>query len=104
MKTNCWESKQCGRQPGGERVDELGVCPAATSIALDGANGGQNGGRACWVVAGTLCRGAVQGTFARKFDDCKKCDFYGRVRGDEGPDFSLSASLLARLVGRHAAP
>ncbi len=29
MKTNCWEVKNCGRQPGGAKVGELGACPAA---------------------------------------------------------------------------
>jgi len=27
-KLNCWEFKKCGRQPGGPKVAELGVCPA----------------------------------------------------------------------------
>lgn len=29
-RTNCWEYFKCGREPGGSKVDELGVCPAAT--------------------------------------------------------------------------
>ncbi|MGE5174112.1 MAG: two-CW domain-containing protein, partial [Betaproteobacteria bacterium] len=28
-KLNCWEHKKCGRQPGGHKVAELGVCPSA---------------------------------------------------------------------------
>ena len=28
---NCWEVKQCGRQPGGPKAGEFGVCPAATA-------------------------------------------------------------------------
>ena len=27
---NCWEVKKCGREPGGAKVAELGVCPAST--------------------------------------------------------------------------
>lgn len=79
-KLNCWEFKNCGRQPGGSRVAELGVCPAATENALDGINGGNNGGRICWAVAGTLCDGRVQGTFAKKMTTCVLCPFYGAVR------------------------
>ena len=62
-KKNCWEFKQCGRQVGGAKAAQLGVCPAATETRLDRMHHGVNGGRACWAVAGTLC-GVVQGTFA----------------------------------------
>jgi len=24
---NCWEFKKCGREPGGEKASELGICP-----------------------------------------------------------------------------
>jgi len=27
-KYNCWEFKKCGREPGGEKADRLGICPA----------------------------------------------------------------------------
>ena len=53
MKINCWEFKKCGRQPGGAKAAELGVCPATVSAVLNGAHGGQNAGRACWVIAGS---------------------------------------------------
>ncbi len=65
MKLNCWEFKKCGREPGGAKVEELGVCPAATDCRLDGVHGGHSSGRACWVIAGTYCRGQVQGEFAK---------------------------------------
>ena len=41
---NCWEYFRCGREKGGKRVAELGVCPAAT-CNRDGTNGGIAGGR-----------------------------------------------------------
>ncbi len=56
---NCWEFKKCGR-------DKTGDCPAYTRRA----------GRVCWIVAGTMCDGEVQGTFAKKINACIKCDFY----------------------------
>lgn len=89
MKKNCWEVKQCGRTPGGKNVPELGVCPARMASNLDGVHGGWNGGRACWVVAGTMCGGVVQGTFAMKFGTCEKCDFYRSVREEESNDFQF---------------
>ncbi len=66
MAVNCWEFKKCGRQEGGEKVAELGVCPAFT----------KNAGKACWLVAGTFCGGKVQGTFAQKEVSCISCEFY----------------------------
>lgn len=97
MKKNCWEVKKCGRQPGGEKVAELGVCPATTETRLDGVHEGRNAGRACWVVAGTLCKGEVQGSFARKFDNCEKCDFYLSVQKEEFPRFVYTSVLLSKL-------
>ena len=97
-KLNCWEFKRCGRQPGGIHELELGRCPATMEESLEGVHDGVNAGRACWIVAGTLCKGEVQGTFAQKFKNCKECDFYISVREEEGADFALSALLLARLI------
>jgi len=96
-KQNCWEFMDCGREANGARANELGVCPASTEKRLDGIHGGRNAGRACWVVAGTLCRGEVQGTFAKKYDNCTRCNFYKYVKLEENGSFMLSMSLLARL-------
>lgn len=82
QKQNCWEFKKCGREPGGPKVADLGVCPAAISGASDGINGGKNGGRYCWAVTGTFCGGKVQGTFAQKQLSCMSCDFFKQVRLD----------------------
>ncbi|MEW6183512.1 MAG: two-CW domain-containing protein [Bacillota bacterium] len=97
MKKNCWEYKRCGREPGGAKTQQLGVCPAATETRMDGVHGGKNAGRSCWVLAGTLCGGAVQGTFAQKYANCKNCDFYELVKSEEYPHFILSAVLNERL-------
>jgi len=97
MKVNCWEFKRCGREPGGEHARELGVCPAAIEQRLDSVHGGRMAGRACWVVAGTLCKGQVQGTFAVKFGSCEACDFYLAVREEEFPGFQFSSILLNKI-------
>jgi hypothetical protein len=84
---NCWETKNCGRQPGGPKAAEFGVCPAAA--AGSGLNRGTKGGRICWAVAGTLCGGKVQGSFAQKVANCMRCDFYLGVKKEEGDQFHL---------------
>jgi hypothetical protein len=86
-KLNCWEHKKCGRQPGGHKVKELGICPATVEQALSGVHGGKNAGRACWVVAGSLCGGKIQGTYAQKLSNCWRCDFMKRVKQEEEPTF-----------------
>jgi hypothetical protein len=62
---NCWEFKRCGREGGGSKVHEMGVCPAYP-----------NHGQCCAQVVGTLCKGDVQGTHAAKLCTCVDCDFF----------------------------
>lgn len=80
---NCWEFMGCGREPGGEKAAELGVCPAADDQSYDGINGGKCAGRICWAVAGTCCGGRVQGSFAEKRASCLSCDFYRLVHSQK---------------------
>ncbi len=98
-KQNCWEFKKCGREPGGLHVHNLGICPATVEKKLDGIHDGVNAGRACWVIAGTLCKGEVQGTFAQKYNNCEACDFYRETKSQEFPKFMLSAILLKKING-----
>ena len=62
-KIKCWEYMKCGRDK-----DATAKCPAHSNF-----------GRICWAVAGTFCEGKVQGTFAQKYENCMKCDFYQMV-------------------------
>lgn len=94
QKKNCWEVMKCGREQGGVKAEEFGVCPAATDERLQGVHGGKNAGRACWVVAGTFCEGTVQGMFAKKYHDCALCKFYEQVRHEEGKEYQNSLVLL----------
>jgi hypothetical protein len=96
-KLNCWEFKNCGRQVGGERVHDLGICPATKEKRLNGVHGGFMAGRACWVVAGSMCGGQLQGTFAQKYEDCQKCDFYQLVKQEEGVNLEMSIVLLNKI-------
>ncbi len=88
-KLNCWEFKKCGREPGGEKVKEHGVCPAAADDALDGANRGKKGGRICWMVSGTFHEDEKQGDYTQKLKTCLKCSFLNEVSDQEGRDFVL---------------
>jgi HD-GYP domain-containing protein (c-di-GMP phosphodiesterase class II) len=64
-RLNCWEFMKCGREVGGAKMQELGVCPAYPDH-----------GKHCASIVGTFCGGEVQGSFARKFGNCRKCPFY----------------------------
>ena len=96
-KLNCWEHKNCGRIDGGANADELGVCPVYTEAKANGINSGKNAGRACWCVAGSLCGGKVQGTYAEKSLNCMSCDFYQIVKDEEDDDYMTSKAILNKL-------
>jgi hypothetical protein len=64
---------------------------------LDGAHDGKNGGRVCWVVAGTFCDKPAHGRFADQSTSCRNCPFYLQVRKEERSAFILRAPLLALL-------
>ena len=74
---NCWEILNCGRENGGPKVAEFGECTASK----------EGLGHSCWAIAGTLCGGEIQGTFAQKEANCMGCDvykLYHRQLGSEG--------------------
>jgi hypothetical protein len=98
-KQNCWEFMRCGRGPEPNGQERSRVCPAACEQRLDGMNGGENAGRSCWVVAGTLGNNGSTGTIARKIATCGGCDFYNIVRREEYPNIVPIGNLLARLNG-----
>jgi hypothetical protein len=77
-KINCWEFKKCGRQPGGSKVKELGICPASVETRVNGIHGGKNGGRCCWAVLATNCSGGnvQESRFSQKLKECINCEFY----------------------------
>jgi sensor histidine kinase YesM len=56
----CWERLDCDRKD----------CPSYGKLR-------------CWATAGTFCHGAVQGAFAQKIGDCRKCVVYKESCGDE---------------------
>lgn len=97
---NCWEYMKCGRELGGANAPEMGVCPAQTERKLNGVHGGSNAGRACWVVAGTMCGGQVQGSFAEKEKNCLACAFYKLVRQEERGKgtFKMTPDLVAIIA------
>ena len=69
---NCWEFKKCGREAGGAKEKVLGACPAYP-----------NHGKHCARIAGTMCGGKVQGSFAQKVPSCMQCDFYKSANYDK---------------------
>ena len=83
LKQNCWEFLKCGREPGGEKADKSGICPASTDTSVDGLNGGKNGGRMCWTISGTFCEKKIHGIFAKRQLSCRSCNFFKKVKKEE---------------------
>jgi hypothetical protein len=95
MKKNCWDFLNCGRTAGGPKEAELGACPVSTYAELNGIHGGFNAGRACWVVAGSLCGGRIQGDAEQKKNVCWECEFLKMVRKEEEPqEYGFSHTRL----------
>ena len=92
---NCWEFKNCGREPGGPKANELGICPAAMNKYYHGVNRGKAGGRFCWTIKGTLCKGRSE----KKPCACTDCDFFQEVEQQEGRFFILEPHNLDRHTG-----
>jgi len=88
-KLNCWEFKKCERELGGQRAFELGVCPAATDVRLDGVHDG---------IEGTMCDDNIHGAFAQKYKNCGQCDFYEYVKSEEGEGLIPTMDLLKMLT------
>jgi PAS domain S-box-containing protein len=78
LLARCWEVKGCGFQ----------ACPAY----------GRADDLRCWEIAGTLCKGEVQGKFAHKIRDCGLCEVYRRAKAtsvaDLGETFNTMISIL----------
>jgi hypothetical protein len=80
-KINCWQFKNCGREPGGVMANIHGICPVTTAMRFDGLNGGQKGGRVCWKVkAHSLANARQMCCFGI---NCHTCDFHRRVTFEE---------------------
>ena len=61
---NCWEFMKCGREEGGENVEQFGICPAFP-----------DNGNSCAKVEGTFC------DLVLKFLEidcicCENCNFF----------------------------
>lgn len=89
MKQNCWEIKKCGREKGGAKTKEFGICPVSERKSANGINGGKNGGRICWAISHTYCDDKIQGNLAEKQLVCVKCEVFKRVQQEEGDGFYL---------------
>lgn len=80
---------KCGREPGGTKSAELGVCPAATYKDAHGFLGGKNAGRACAFVSNTFYGGGIQGTYTDKEKNCGKCDFFMKLKQEHGNEATI---------------
>lgn len=88
-KQNCWEMRDCGREPGGAFSRELGVCPAAAEQVSEGRNSGTGHGRSCWRIVGTYCGGQLQASLGAKMRQCPSCSVLKRVKEEEGERFQV---------------
>ena len=89
-KMNCWEFRNCGREPNGSKVKEFGVCPAAKPSEFKNINNGEHSGRFCWALDGTFCDDSINGSFSQKLMSCIECPFLQYVQDQESSSFTLT--------------
>lgn len=73
----CWKQLDCDKED----------CPAY----------GREHAR-CWLVAGTFCRGAVQGQFANKLKDCRLCEIYRQAASDPVSEITENFHAMRYLL------
>lgn len=52
----------------------------------------------CWLIAGTFCRGQVQGKFARKLQDCRLCEVYREATRDPVREITENFYAMSYLL------
>ena len=53
----------------------------------------------CWLIAGTFCRGEVQGQFAKKIKDCRLCRVYQHASADPVREITENFIAMNYLLG-----
>jgi len=75
IDSQCWQNLNCSEKN----------CPAYRNEC----------GR-CWLIAGTMCGGEVQGKFAEKYGTCTSCEVYLNVIGND-PIRKLREQMIALI-------
>ena len=88
---NCWEFKKCGREPGGENTQKLGVCRAAIESKFNNINNGKNSGRYCWKVKVSEDNHNSSNKTLSAIMTCIECDFFMKVKSEEQDKFNFLA-------------
>ena len=94
---NCWEAKECGREPGGKNVELYGLCSVPEETACNGLNGGENGGRSCWLWRETACTEIMKKSSVQNIRECRECNFYIAVKKTQ---VTLLWKKFCRTVGK----
>jgi signal transduction histidine kinase/PAS domain-containing protein len=73
----CWKMMRCGQEN----------CPCFGREP-----------RQCWTIAGTSCKGKVQGKFAQKISNCLACEFYQEAADDPVVRIGIQFSHMVRII------
>jgi len=74
---SCWEMMQC--------TQENCVCFGREPLQ-------------CWTIAGTSCKGQVQGKFAQKLNDCMACEFYQEATDDPVVRIGIQFGHMMQII------
>ncbi len=75
---NCQQTKNCAKTD----------CPAYS----------ESEPTRCWEIAGTFCKGQVQGQYAKKIKDCSLCEVYQQARNNPINNLGESFNTMIRVL------
>ncbi|OGQ98576.1 MAG: hypothetical protein A2505_01890 [Deltaproteobacteria bacterium RIFOXYD12_FULL_55_16] len=73
----CWQTMQCGQED----------CACFGREPLQ-----------CWTIAGTRCKGKIQGKFAQKFNNCLACEFYQEAADDPVVRIGIQFGQMVQII------
>ena len=88
-KKNCWEIKKCNFGSQKSKTNTATACLVKSSAEFNNTNGGVNGGRICWAVAGTFSSRPPCGEFVHEQVTCMECEVFKQIEKEEENKFSL---------------
>ena len=83
IKQNCWQYHYDKCNSDFSKCP----CPAKNAKYLNEINDGENGGRCCWMIPGTLC--CIDNKPLDKYNKCNKCEFYNIVLTEQSIEGKL---------------
>jgi hypothetical protein len=89
----------CGREAGGRKAGELGICPVSLRSQPEGVSRAAGRGQPCWAFPGNACDHRSDGQPGQDSLACRQCERMQQVCDREGRYFALRQPPRSRMDG-----